>query len=199
MAHAVRVSLPIQVLDNLEYMHDGLFVDFVEKRSGSQGNREISTEQKGLLLQFLGNFATVHGLPDPGRDSRLRSPSGDIILLQIPQCFKYKDIYSTYIKGLPLTVTASEQDGKCNVAMSFSRFRAYWAELRLNIRRLSPRSDVCSTCAGFRRCIITLAGAADEGSALKTQKGMALFSKHRDDASTARQFTRTARQFPHRF
>lgn len=107
-------------------------VDFEEARGGSRSSKFISEEDVKNVVNFLNDFASIHAIPDPGRDPGSSSYGYKV---QIPHSCTHLNICAKYKVQCSETVQRS---------ISIPSFKNIWAECRPNIVRLSP-----TTCGRF--------------------------------------------------
>lgn len=85
------------------------------------------------VVQFVGNYAVIHGLPDPGR---LRRNTREILL---PRSDTYLSVWHTYREALQESLPRARVVG-------YDSFRTIWMQALSHIKFQGPRSDLCDRC-----------------------------------------------------
>ena len=102
---------------------------------GSKGKLPSTTypfEVVQAALQFIGNHAEVHGLPQPSaRHGRAETPP-----IYLPASQNFKIAHQCYLKA------CMEQDPACRL-VAYRSFVDVWHKCMPQIRFMTPRTDVC--------------------------------------------------------
>ncbi len=109
----------------------------------------ISDKEKAK--SFIQNFATIHGLPDPGRD--VRKGKGKLRIL-LPSIMTYKSVHQHYSKSIKVS-------GESPIA--YRTFLRIWQTEFSFIRFNNPRSDLCMTCEDFKKRLNQITATLDCG------------------------------------
>jgi hypothetical protein len=85
------------------------------------------------VVDFISNYAAIHGLPDPGR---LRRNTREVLL---PRSDTYISVWQLYKEGL--------RESRPEVKMvGYDSFRMIWKHALPHIKFQGPRSDLCDLC-----------------------------------------------------
>ena len=122
-------------------------------------------------VQFIKNYAEVHGLPQP---SALRGRA-DTPPTYLPASQNFKVVHGCYVKA------AMERDPSQRI-MQYRSFVDVWHKCIPEVQFMTPRTDVCSICEKFR-CNIKAATSEEEKLSTTTA-----FSAHLTQAQTERQY-----------
>ena len=113
-----------------------------------------SEEDRNHVKLFINNFATTHGLPDPGRNLRTGTEKLKIFL---PCAMSYRSVHQVYLKSLP-----SVQN-----PVGYQSFIKIWQEKAPNIIFQKPRTDLCKTCEEHIKNIRVAIGRRNEEEKIK--------------------------------
>ncbi len=91
---------------------------------------------------FILNFASIHGLPDPGRD--VRKGKGKLRIL-LPSIMSYRWIHQQYTKNIKASNSSASH------VIGYRTFLKIWHEEFPYIKFNDPRSDLCITCEDFKK------------------------------------------------
>ena len=129
----------------------------------------LEREAVNRVLDFISNYATIHGLPDPGR---LHRPTREIIL---PRSDTYISIWQAYKSGL----RAAYPEAK---GVGYDSFRHLWKQALAHIKFQGPRSDLCDLCDELKNHMRFVSSRED------WQRLVREYETHYSDADAARTF-----------
>jgi len=113
----------------------------IHANTGRQPIHACTSEDKQAVKDFVINFASIHGLPDPGRD--LRKGKGKLRIL-LPTVLSYMSIHRVYQKSMV---------GSSFKVLEYRSFVRIWQEMVPYICFNRPKSDLCMTCENFKKAI----------------------------------------------
>ena len=90
----------------------------------------LSQESIDNVIKFIENYASAHGLPDPGR---LERANREVLLPTENTCLSIWELYS-----------------EVNSKISYSSFRKIWKNSLPHIKLQSFKSDLCDICEEFK-------------------------------------------------
>lgn len=165
------------------------FFHFGENRGGCQMPHRIEPNIAVEVVQFLIDLGEKIGLPDPGRHRRTL-PYGAAVLL--PHCLKITKMYQMYIDAY------HKENEK---PLSLPSFKTIWREALPNLKIMSLRSDMCSTCSRLQNLMrFLMAGGNPNHGSMQTDTNfkdldsvanvIEALQVHRKKAAEARQFYR---------
>lgn len=136
---------------------------------GRQPRNAFSFETVQKIVDFITNYATVFGLPQPAA-RRGRAAAAPIYL---PASEGYSIVHSKYVEAC---VVSGMQAAK------YHSFRQIWLQCVPHIQFMTPRTDVCHYCENYR---VLISKAISEDDKLRlTQE----FKEHVDEAQKERQY-----------
>jgi len=119
--------------------------------TGKKPKHACSGDAIETVLNFIANFAAIHGLPDPGRD--LRAGKGKLIIY-LPTIMNYMAIHRIYRRSM---------EGSNGLAVEYHTFRRLWVNNFPHIVFSKTKSDLCMTCEEHKKQInITVAAGTEE-------------------------------------
>ncbi|KAG9307542.1 hypothetical protein G9A89_023107 [Geosiphon pyriformis] len=89
-------------------------------------------------MNFLENYAEIHGLPSPGRNVNRITQSFTLL----PAEMSYKSVYQDFIASLKYDSTLK--------LLKYDAFRKLWHQLTSYIQIMIPRMDLCDKCQHFQ-------------------------------------------------
>ena len=129
----------------------------------------FSFETVQNMVEFIRNYATVFGLPQPAA-RRGRASTAPVYL---PASEGYNTVHHKYVEAC----TASGKQ-----AAKYHAFRQIWLQCVPDIQFMTPRSDVCHHCEEYR---VLISKAVTEDDKLKLAEE---FKGHVDEAQKERQY-----------
>lgn len=124
--------------------------------TGKKPNHACSEEDIQAVLTFIANFASIHGLPDPGRD--LRAGKGRV-MIHLPSVMSYMAIHRIFRKSM--------EDGDGRI-VEYHTFRRLWVENYPHIVFSKTKSDLCMTCEEHTKQINSAIAAGTEEEKLES-------------------------------
>lgn len=124
--------------------------------TGKKPKHACSKNEIQVVLTFIGNFAAIHGLPDPGRD--LRSGKGQVTIY-LPSVMSYMAAHRIFRKSM-------EDSG--HRIVEYHTFRRLWVENYPHVVFSRTRSDLCMTCDEHKKQINAAITAGTEEEKLES-------------------------------
>ncbi len=121
------------------------------------------------VMHYVGNYAVIHGLPDPGR---LRRNTREILL---PRSDTYISVWQTYKQSLT-------EDAPQARIVGYDSFRNIWRHALPHIKFQGPGSDLCDRCDELKNSMPYAA------SQKQLQNFVDEYNRHYSDAYAARTF-----------
>ncbi len=126
---------------------------------GNTGKKPKHACSKGeiqAVLTFIANFASIHGLPDPGRD--LRAGRGRVTIY-LPSVMSYMAVHRIFRKSM------EESNGRI---VEYHTFRRLWVENYPHIIFSKTKSDLCMTCEDHNKQINAAIAAGTDQEKLES-------------------------------
>ena len=127
----------------------------------------LEREEVNRVMDFISNYATIHGLPDPGR---LHRHTRELIL---PRSDTYISIWQAYKSGLRAAYPQAKGVG-------YDSFRNIWKQALAHIKFQGPRSDLCDVCDELKNHMRFVTSRED------WQRLVSEYEAHYSDADAAR-------------
>lgn len=118
--------------------------------AGRSPSHACSKQDKDDVETFIVNYASAHGMPDPGRD--LRHGKGRLQIL-LPSVLNYTSVYRSYELSL-------QSEGR--LCVGYRTFMRTWQEVCPHIIFSKPRTDLCMTCEDFKKEINKIVSDLDD-------------------------------------
>lgn len=112
-----------------------------------------NASEREKVKAFVRNFASIHGLPDPGRD--VRKGKGKLRIL-LPSIMSYYWVHQQYAKSIKAS------GGSASSGIGYRTFLKIWRDEFPHIRFNDPRSDLCITCEDFKKRLNQVTASFDE-------------------------------------
>ena len=132
-------------------------VGIIPPKHGNIGKKPCNAyweTDKNHVKLFINNFATTHGLPDPGRNLRTGAEKLKIFL---PSAMSYKSVHQIYLKSLQ----------KNKNPVGYQSFIKIWQQNAPNVVFQKPRTDLCKTCEEHIKNIRIAIGNRNEEEKIK--------------------------------
>ena len=127
-----------------KHLKDNGPVPIVHGNTGKVPKTTYPYEVTCGVVQFVKNFAEIHGLPQPSA----RRGRADIPPIYLPASHNYKTVHDIYVKSV------MEKDASQRV-MQYRSFIDVWHKCIPEVQFMTPRTDVCAVCEKYREKIKT--------------------------------------------
>ena len=154
-----------------KHLKDNGPVPMIHKNTGKIPKSTYPYEVTHGAVQFIKNFAEIHGLPQPSA----RHGRADMPPIYLPTSYNYKIVHDIYVKSL------MEKDASHRI-MQYRSFIDVWHKCIPEVQFMSPRTDVCAVCEEYRDKIKTTFLEEDKISFTSH------FSDHLSQAQAERQY-----------
>lgn len=124
--------------------------------TGKKPKHACSDAEVQAVLTFIANFASAHGLPDPGRD--LRAGKGRVTIY-LPSVMSYMAVHRTFRKSMEAA------NGR---VVEYHTFRRLWVENYPHVVFSKTKSDLCMTCEEHNKQINAAIAAGTEEEKLES-------------------------------
>ena len=139
-----------KVLKNLQqHLKTNGAIPRIHGNKGKLAHNAFSFDMVQFVVQFIRNYATVNGLPQPAAQ-RGRGETGPIYLSASEG---YNIVHAKYLQS------CLEAD---RVAVKYHSFCQIWLQCVPHIKFMKPRQDVCQKCDNFRILIMQSTTEADK-------------------------------------
>ncbi len=122
----------------------------VHGNSGRTPANAYHVSEREQAKIFMVNFASVHGLPDPGRDVRKGKGKLRILLPSIMSCKSVHRQYAINCKACG------------NSPIAYRTFLKIWQDELPHVKFNNPKTDLCMTCEDFKKRLNQVSSALDE-------------------------------------
>ena len=159
-----------KVLKNLQkHLKDNGIVPREHGNRGHLPSNAFSFETVRNIIDFIVNYATVFGLPQPAA----RRGRASVAPVYLPASEGYNTVHHKYIEAC----NASEKQ-----AAKYHAFRQIWLQCVPHIQFMTPRTDVCHHCEEYR---VLISKATSEDDKLRFTRE---FQAHVNAAQKERQY-----------
>jgi len=127
-----------------KHLKDNGPVPMIHGNTGKVPKSTYPFEVTYEAIQFIKNFAEIHGLPQPSA----RCGRADIPPIYLPASYNYKIVHDIYVKSL------MEMDASQRITQ-YRSFIDIWHKCIPEIQITSPRTDISAVCDEYRDKIKT--------------------------------------------
>ena len=134
-----------------KHLKDNGPVPMIHGNTGKVPKTTYPYEVTHGVVQFIKNFAEIHGLPQPSA----RRGRADVPPVYLPASHNYKTVHDIYVKSV------MEKDASQRV-MQYRSFIDVWHKCIPEVQFMTPRTDVCAVCEQYREKIKTAVSEEDK-------------------------------------
>jgi hypothetical protein len=124
-----------------KYLLEAGTIPPVHGNAGKKPIHACSNDDIQAVLAFIANFASIHGLPDPGRDLRIGKGK---VMIYLPSVMSYMAAHRIFRNSM---------EGSNSRIVEYHTFRRLWVENYPHIVFSKTKSDLCMSCEEYNKQI----------------------------------------------